>query len=38
MDVGIDAHPNLEPFSLEEVLENLSQKTFKPIDHHGDGE
>jgi len=38
MDVGIDTHPNLEPFSLEEVLEKISQKTFKPIDHHGDGE
>ena len=35
MDVGIDCHKNLEPFSFEEVLEFMSKKTFKPIDHHG---
>jgi len=37
MDVGIDAHPKHEPFSLEEILEKISEKTWKPIDHHGAG-
>lgn len=36
MDVGIDCHPNYEPFSFEEVLKHMEKKTFKPIDHHGE--
>jgi len=35
MDVGIDCHPNFEPFSVEEILEFMKTKTWKPIDHHG---
>ena len=34
MDVGIDCHKNLEPFSVEEVLEFMKTKEWKPIDHH----
>lgn len=34
MDIGIDCHPNYEPFSFEEVLEHMQKKEFKPIDHH----
>ena len=35
MDVGIDCHPNHEPFSVEEILEFMKTKTWKPVDHHG---
>lgn len=35
MDVGIDCHPNFEPFSVEEILNHMKTKTWKPIDHHG---
>lgn len=34
IDVGIDCHKNLEPFSVEEVLEFMKTKTWKAIDHH----
>lgn len=34
MDVGIDCHPNHEPFSVEEILEFMKTKTWKPVDHH----
>lgn len=35
MDVGIDCHPNHEPFSVEEILNHMKTKTWTPIDHHG---
>lgn len=35
MDVGIDCHPNFEPFSYEEVANYMKDKTFIPVDHHG---
>jgi hypothetical protein len=34
MDVGIDCHPQHRPFSLEEVQEILSQRTYDYVDHH----
>jgi calcineurin-like phosphoesterase family protein len=34
MDVGIDCHPNCEPFSFEEVREKMKAKNFIPVDHH----
>ena len=33
-DVGVDCH-NYTPISFERVKEIMSQKVFKPIDHHG---
>lgn len=33
-DVGVDCH-NYKPISLDEVVEIMNKKTFKPIDHHG---
>lgn len=35
MDVGIDTHPNLQPYSLDEVLLHMYQKKYTPVDHHG---
>lgn len=35
MDVGVDTHPNYEPYSLDEVLVHMYKKNYKPIDHHG---
>lgn len=34
MDVGVDCHPNYEPFSFEEIVKHMSKKTFEPVDHH----
>ena len=34
MDVGIDCHPNFEPFSESEILNHIKKKTFKAVDHH----
>lgn len=34
MDVGIDCHPNYEPFSEREILNIMKKKTFKAVDHH----
>ena len=34
MDVGVDAHPNYEPFSFEEIRNHMNKKTFVPVDHH----
>jgi hypothetical protein len=33
-DLGIVYH-NYEPFSVEEILNHMKTKTWKPIDHHG---
>ena len=33
-DVGVDCN-NYEPFSLEQVVARMANKTFKPIDQHG---
>jgi len=35
MDVGIDTHPNLQPYSMDEVLLHMYRKKYKPVDHHG---
>lgn len=34
MDVGVDAHPDLAPFSMEEIHEYMSKKEWKSLDHH----
>ena len=34
MDVGIDCHPLLEPFSMSEVHNHMKTKEWKPVDHH----
>ena len=33
MDVGVDAH-DFYPWSIDEISEVMSKKTFKPVDHH----
>lgn len=33
LDVGVNSH-NYYPWSLEEIKEYMSKKTWKPIDHH----
>ena len=34
MDVGIDNHPDLRPFSLEELLALFASRGYAAIDHH----
>ena len=34
MDVGVDSHPLLEPFNMNEIDAYMSKKTFVPLDHH----
>jgi calcineurin-like phosphoesterase family protein len=34
MDVGIDSHPKLEPFSMNEIAEYMNKKEWKALDHH----
>lgn len=34
MDVGVDNHPNLEPFSFEEVQEYMAGRGHEQVDHH----
>lgn len=34
MDVGIDCHPTMQPFSYDEIRAHMKTKTFVPIDHH----
>jgi len=33
-DVGVDCHPNMEPFSFDEIVAKMKTKTYKPVDHH----
>ncbi len=35
MDVGVDCHPNYEPFSFKEIEEQLSGLQPAVLDHHG---
>lgn len=35
MDVGVDCHPNYEPFSFGEIVDYMEKKDFKAQDHHG---
>ena len=35
MDVGVDCHPNYEPFSFPEIEEQLSKLQPAVLDHHG---
>lgn len=37
MDVGVDTHPDLEPFSMAEVEEYMSKITWSAKDHHDKG-
>lgn len=34
MDVGVDTHPELAPYSLEEVIEVMRSREFVQVDHH----
>jgi len=34
MDCGVDCHPDLEPFSFEEIKAKMRSKRTVPIDHH----
>jgi calcineurin-like phosphoesterase family protein len=34
MDVGIDAHPERRPWSIDEIIEVLSQRPYDYVDHH----
>jgi calcineurin-like phosphoesterase family protein len=34
MDVGVDCHPNKQPFSWKEVKAKLAEKEFVVVDHH----
>ena len=34
MDVGVDCHPNFEPFSFDEVEQYMDTRQFEPVDHH----
>ena len=35
MDVGIDCHPEFMPFHIDEIIEELKNIIFQPVDHHG---
>ena len=35
LDVGVDTHPNYEPYSMAEIERILSKRTYAPTDHHG---
>jgi len=35
MDVGVDTHPNYEPYSFYEIMEIMKNRKTKPVDHHG---
>lgn len=37
MDVGVDCHPNKEPFSWEEVKDFMRTREIAVIDHHKEG-
>jgi calcineurin-like phosphoesterase family protein len=34
-DVGIDAHPTMQPFSYAEVATAMRGRKWRPVDHHG---
>ncbi len=34
IDVGVDNHPNYEPFSFEEIQAKMADKEHVPVDHH----
>lgn len=34
MDVGVDCHPNYEPFSYDEIMAYMATKTGNSVDHH----
>ena len=34
MDVGIDTHPNLQPYSWDEIAEFMATKDHAAVDHH----
>lgn len=34
LDVGIDTHKNLEPWSWEEILQRMEGRTYQVVDHH----
>ena len=36
MDVGVDTHPELAPYALEEIRDIFMAQPYDPQDHHGD--
>jgi len=36
LDVGLDTHPNLEPYSYDEIADLMAAKQFVAVDHHQD--
>ena len=34
LDVGVDAHPNYEPFSYWEIAQRMEGRIFEPVDRH----
>lgn len=37
LDVGVDAHPNHEPFAFWEIAALMAQRSHVPVDHRGAG-
>ena len=33
IDIGVDTHPNFEPYSYEEILERMKDRIYKSVDH-----
>lgn len=36
LDVGVDLHPRMEPFSYEEIIERMQGRTHVAVDHHAE--
>jgi calcineurin-like phosphoesterase family protein len=34
LDIGVDTHPNYEPYSFEELQMEMAKRSFKGVDHH----
>lgn len=34
MDVGVDTHPELAPYNLDEIGQYMAKKRFESVDHH----
>ena len=34
IDVGVDTHPNYEPYSYAEIVEKMKGRSYQPVDHH----
>lgn len=34
MDVGIDTHPEFRPYALDEIADEMSRRSYEPVDAH----